>query len=82
MPLLLAHLIVQVQAADHGMMRALFMIAMLMAVLWWSVQKLLGRERGNEVMFNGLWKLVKTLMLLPFKVAGFIFKRIWGDERK
>lgn len=82
MQLYLPHFILQTQNGENGTMRMLFAIAMLITVLWWAVQKLLGRERGNEVILTGLWRLIKALVRLPFKLLGFIFKLIFGNGNK
>ncbi len=60
----------------------LFIAAVLIAVLWWAVQQLVGKERGNEVMLRGTWRVLKALVLLPFKALGFILKLFFGKKNK
>ncbi len=74
--------ILQTPSGANNTLRMLFVIAVLVTVLWWAVQKLVGRERGNEIMLHGAWRLLKALVLLPFKILGFIFRLIFSDKNK
>jgi len=59
----------------------IFLPGMLLLVAWWAARLAFGKKIADGIILQGFLNLIKFILFLPFKIAGWILAYFFKSNR-